>query len=105
MPRYVAILDHSPEVCPDSNKAVRAQNENLASQLPAALQKYNVKMISDNVLSPTHKVILVLEASNIEAIRDLFSEAGLTQWNNTVIYPSLTIQESTKTVAEHKPIF
>lgn len=105
MPRYVAILEHSPEVCPDSNKAVRAKVENLPSQLPAALQKYNVKMISDNVLGPTHKIVLVLEAPNIEAIRDFISGTGLAQWNNTVIYPSLTIQEAMKSVAEHTTIF
>jgi hypothetical protein len=42
--------------------------EKMPSQLPEAMQKHGVKLLSDNVLSPTHKSVLVLEASNIEAV-------------------------------------
>lgn len=45
--------------------------EKLPSQLPAALQKHGVKLLSDNVLGPTHKAVLLLEATqyrNLETI-------------------------------------
>ena len=96
MPRYVAILEHSANTCPTSNKAVRAEVEKLPSKMPAALQKHNVKILSDNILSPSHKLVLVLEAPNTESVRDLLEEIGMVQWNETVVYPSYTLEEALK---------
>ncbi len=103
MPRYVAILDHPPDNCPSSNSAVRAEAMKLPGKLPAAMQMTGVKLISDNVLGPSHKVVLVLEGPNIEAVRDLLAEVGLSQWNDTVVYPSQTIEEAMKSPIMNQP--
>jgi hypothetical protein len=103
MPRYVAILEHSPDNCPTSNKAVRSAVEKLPSQLPAAMQKHNVKMLSDNVLGPTHKVVLILEAPNIEAVRNFIQDTGLVQWNETTVAPAVTIEETMKSIGMRLP--
>lgn len=103
MPRYVAILTHPPNLCPASNKAVRAVVEKLPSELPAALQKHGVKLLSDNVLGPSHKAVLVLEAPSTETVRQFIQETGLVQWNDVTIYPSLPIKETLKGAALGRP--
>ncbi len=103
MSRYLAILEHSPDNCPSSNSSVRAEAMKLPSKLPAALQKNNVKIISDNVLGPAHKIVIVLEGPNIEAVKELIEETGLIQWNSSMVYPSQTIEEAMKSPIMTQP--
>jgi hypothetical protein len=67
------------------------------------LQKHGVKLLSDNILGPAHKAVLVLEAATIEAVREFIQETGLVQWNDVTIYPSLPIGETLKGAALGRP--
>ena len=91
---YVALLRHSLESCPASNAKVRERAEQAMGKLEEVGKKHKVRVKSNHVLAPTHVVIFILESPNIEAVRDFLEEGGVTQWNDTELYPSQTMQEA-----------
>ena len=100
---YVALLRHSPEVCPTSNSKVREQVQTLPPKLEQVGHKHQVSLKSSHILGPTHLMVLVCDAPSVEAVREFLDETGLTQWNNTELYPSLSIQEAMQALPSFPP--
>ena len=90
---YVALLRHSPESCPGSNAKVRERAEQAMGKMEEGAKKHRVELKSSHVLAPKHLVVMVFEAPGIEAVRDFLDEGGVTQWNDTELYPSMGLQE------------
>jgi len=76
VPQYALIGTHPPNVCPMTNKAAREMAKKAYAQLPDLCKKLNVKVLLDIHLDPNHKAMMLFEAPNAEAVRDLVLMAG-----------------------------
>jgi hypothetical protein len=53
-----------------------------------------VPIVPLNVLGPDHQVIGVLEAPDINAVREFLVESRLIQWNTTTVRASWTMEDA-----------
>ena len=93
MSKYVVISNHPPESCPSANKALRAKAANLEKELGALFQQHSITPQVISHLDPGHKILMVLDAPNSEAIRDVIYASGLSQWNDFEFYMASSIPE------------
>ena len=87
MPQYAIIADHTPLTCPGSSKsAARHAQEALGKRMPELAEKLGVEVQLNVHLDPSHKSLLLVEAPNAEAVRDLIFDSGFLQFNNMDFY-------------------
>ncbi|HKH85079.1 MAG TPA: hypothetical protein VKA40_00895 [Nitrososphaera sp.] len=91
--RYGLTMTHPPNICPLANKASREASVAGWKQIPSVSQKYGVKVLSFDHFDPEHLLIAMIEADNIEAVRDFAMEAGLMAWNDLKINPITPVSE------------
>jgi hypothetical protein len=91
--RYELTMTHPPNICPIANKASREAAVAGWKQIPSVSQKYGVKVISFDHFDPEHFIVGMIEADNIEAVRDFAMEAGLMAWNDLKINPITPVSE------------
>lgn len=83
--RYALTMTHPPNVCPIANKASRTAAIAGWSQIPTLSQKHGIKIVSWDHFDPEHLSVAMIEAENIESIRNFAMEAGLMAWNDLKI--------------------
>ena len=91
---YVALARHSPESCPGSNAKVRKHVEQSMGKIEEMGKKHRVMLKSSHILMSSHLSILILEAPSVEAVEKFLTDGGFVQWNNTEIYPSVSMQDA-----------
>jgi len=92
--QFVMIAQHSPELCPTSNAKIRQIMRQGAKALPDVARKLGVQIVTLNVFGPDHIVLAVVEAKEIEAVRDFTFQSGLIQWNTIRVHPTYTLEEA-----------
>jgi len=92
--QFVIIARHSPENCPTSNAKIRQLMKEGGKQVPEIAKKLGVKVITTNVFGPDHELLLVVEASGIEPVREFVMQSRLIQWNTTAIHATWTMEEA-----------
>ncbi len=97
---YVALARHSAESCPGSNARVNEWTQQMGPKREALAKKHQVVVRSSHVLSPTHLLVLVLDAPSIESARDFLEESGVTHWNDVDLYPSMSMEERQEMAAK-----
>ena len=102
---YGIIGEHPPNVCPISNKAVREAAKKTLSRMPGLLKKHKVKLVAQYHFDPKHLGVLILEANDVESVRDVMEESGFTQWVNMEIYPVTPVDKWIEKAAKVPPIF
>jgi hypothetical protein len=98
MPKYVVISNHPPNSCPSANKVLREVGNSMGKDVPAMLQKHQVKAEVILHLDPGHKVLWVLEAPSAENVRDFVYDAGLSRWNDFEFHMASSLEEVTSWV-------
>ncbi|HEX9869516.1 MAG TPA: hypothetical protein VGC99_13165 [Candidatus Tectomicrobia bacterium] len=94
--QYVILGQHPPDLCPTSNAKTRERVQQMMTQLDAAQKKHQVSVLSGHVLGASHRLVVLTEAPNVEAVRDFTMETGLVQWNSLEIYPAWSLDEAVK---------
>ena len=92
--QFVVIAEHAPELCPISNGKVRDMARQMAAEMPNLAKKLGVNIVTTNVLGPDHLIYTVVEADNIEAVRELAMQSRLAQWNKMRIHATWTMEEA-----------
>jgi hypothetical protein len=106
MPRYAILGDHPPTACPGASKGAQAfAEESLGEKMMGVAQKLGVQFEGPPLhLDPSHKTLILAEAPNAEAVRDLIFEVGLQLFNNLDFYLVTPIPElMEKSAAWPKP--
>jgi hypothetical protein len=57
------------------------------------------------VFGPDHILLAVVEADNIESVREFMFQSRLIQWNTTKIYATYSMEEALAKAEEMEPIF
>lgn len=92
--QFVVMADHTPDMCPMSNSKIREMMKQGAKEIPNVAAKLGVKIITINVFGPEHRVLAVVEADDVEAVRNFILESRLIQWNTTHVHPTWGMDEA-----------
>ena len=96
MATFAVIAGHAPELCPTSNALTRQMMREGAPQIPQLAQQLGVDIVTLRVFGPDHIVLAVIEANDIEPVRDLMFESRLIQWNTTKIHATYSMEEASR---------
>jgi hypothetical protein len=105
MPTFAAIAQHPPELCPTSNAQTRQMLKEGASQIPQLAEQLGIEIVTLRVFGPDHIVLAVMEANDIEAVRDFVLQSRLIQWNTTKIHATYSMEEAIGKSDELETIF
>jgi hypothetical protein len=94
MATFAVIAEHPPQLCPTSNAQTRRMMEEDAPRLPELAERLGVGIVTLRVFGPDHVVLAVVEANDIEAVRDFMFQSRLIQWNTTQIHPTYSLEEA-----------
>ena len=105
MGTFAVIAEHPPELCPTSNARTRQMMKEGAPQIPQLAEQLGVDIVTLRVFGPDHIVLAVVEADDIEAVRDFIFQTGLIQWNTTSIHPTYSMDEALARADDMEAIF
>lgn len=105
MEQYAVIGNHPPDNCPMANKAVREFAKKTYAKLPKLSKQYNVKILMDIHLDPGHKSLMIFEAPNAEAVRDLLVMAGFPYFLDLEFYLVTPIDQLLKHVEDMPTLY
>ena len=92
--QFVMIAKHAPELCPTSNAKIRQLMKQGAKEIPDLAKRLGVKIITINVYGPEHEILAVVEANDIEAVREFVMQSRLVQFNTTAVHATWSLEEA-----------
>ena len=92
--QYVVFAEHAPEFCPTSNAKIREMMKQGTQEIPKLAEQLGMKLITINVFGPDHVVMAVVEAGDIETVREFVMQSRLVQWNKTRIHATWSLEEA-----------
>jgi hypothetical protein len=105
MATFAVVAEHPPELCPSSNAQTRQMMNASAGQLSALAEQLGVSIVTLRVFGPDHIILAVVDADDIEAVRDFMFQSRLMQWNTTRIHATYSMEEALAKVNELEAIF
>jgi hypothetical protein len=105
MATFAVIAEHPPELCPTSNARTRQMLKEGAAQMPQLAEQLGVNIVTLRIFGPDHVVLAVVEASDIEPVRDFIMQSRLIQWNTTKIHATYSMEEAVAKSDELEAIF
>jgi predicted RecB family endonuclease len=105
MGTFAVIAEHPPQLCPTSNSRTRQMMNEGAPRIPQLAERLGVEIVTLRVFGPDHILLAVVDANDIEAVRDFIFQTGLIQWNTTNIHPTYSMEEALARVNEMETIF
>ena len=94
MATFAIIAEHPPELCPSSNAQTREMLHQGAAQIPQLANQLGVDIVTLRIFGPDHILLVVVEANDIEVVRDFILHSRLIQWNTTKIHATYSIEEA-----------
>ena len=94
MPTFAVIAEHPPDLCPSSNAQTRKMLNEGAAQIPQLAEQLGVDIVTLRVFGPDHIILAVVEADDIESVREFVLQTRLIQWNTTKINATYSIEEA-----------
>ncbi|HET9737509.1 MAG TPA: hypothetical protein VFP78_05260 [Solirubrobacteraceae bacterium] len=105
MATFAVIAEHPPELCPTSNAQTRQMLNAGASQIPQLAEQLGVDIVTLRVFGPDHVILAVVEADDIESVREFILQSRLIQWNTTKIHATYSIDEAVAKSNELEALF
>ncbi|HMC06001.1 MAG TPA: hypothetical protein VKG89_01275 [Solirubrobacterales bacterium] len=105
MGTFAVIAEHPPELCPSSNTQTRQMMNEGAGQIPQLAEQLGIKIVTLRVFGPDHIILAVVEADDIEAVRDFIFQSRFVQWNTTRIHATYSMEEALTRVNDLEAIF
>jgi hypothetical protein len=94
MATFAVIAEHPPELCPTSNARTRQMFKEGAAQIPRLAEQLGIEIVTLRIFGPDHVVLAVVEANDIDAVRDFTLQSRLIQWNTTRIHATYSMEEA-----------
>jgi hypothetical protein len=105
MGTFAVIAEHPPELCPSSNSQTRQMMNEGAGQLQQLAEQLGVSIVTLRVFGPDHIILAIVDADDIEAVRDFVFESRLVQWNTTKIHATYSMEDALEKVNDLEAIF
>ena len=105
MATFAIIAEHPPELCPTSNAQTRQMLNEGAALIPQLADQLGVDIVTLRVFGPDHIVLAVVDANDIEVVREFILQSRLIQWNTTKIHATYSMEEALAKSGELEAIF
>jgi hypothetical protein len=76
-----------------------------AGQIPQLAEQLGVQIGTLRIFGPEHIILLVVEADDIESVRNFALQSRLMQWNTVKINATYSIEEAVAMIDEVEAIF
>ena len=81
MATFAVIAEHPPNLCPTSNAQTRQIMKEGAGQIPGLAEQLGLNIVTLRIFGPDHVILAVVEADDIDSVRDFALKSRLMQWN------------------------
>ena len=105
MSKLAVIADHPPNLCPTANAQTKKIMKEGAGQIPQLAEKLGINIVTLRVFGPDHIILAVVEADDIESVRDFALQSRLMQWNTVKINPTYSMEEALALIDDAETIF
>jgi hypothetical protein len=105
MATFAVIAEHPPDLCPTSNARTRQIMQEGAGQIPQLAEQLGLNIVTLRIFGPDHIILAVVEANDIDSVRDFTFQSRLMQWNTVKIHATYSMEEALGLIEESEPIF
>jgi predicted RecB family endonuclease len=105
MATFAVIAEHPPDLCPTSNAQTRQMLKEGASQIAPLAEQLGVDIVTLRIFGPDHIILAVVEADDIDSVRDFALKSRLMQWNTVKVHATYSIEEAIPMLDEVEAIF
>jgi hypothetical protein len=105
MATFAVIAEHPPDLCPTSNARTRKMLKEGASQIPQLAAQLGVDIGTLRIFGPDHIILAVVEADEIDPVRNFALQSGLMQWNTVKIHATYSLEEAVAMLDDVETIF
>jgi predicted RecB family endonuclease len=105
MSKFALIAEHPPNLCPTSNAQTRQLLKEGASQIPQLAEQLGVEIGTLRIFGPDHIILAVVEADDIDSVRNFALQSRLMQWNTVKINATYSIEEAVAMIDDVEAIF
>jgi hypothetical protein len=105
MATFAVIAEHPPDLCPTSNAQTRRMMKEGATQIPQLAEQLGVDIGTLRIFGPDHIILAVVEADDIDSVRNFALQSRLMQWNTVKIHATYSIEEAVALIDEVEAIF
>jgi hypothetical protein len=105
MATFAMLAEHPPNLCPTSNGKTRQIMQEGAGQIPQLAEQLGVNIVTLRVFGPDHIILAVVEADDIDSVRDFAFQSRLMQWNTVKIHATYSMEEALGLINQAEPIF
>jgi predicted RecB family endonuclease len=105
MSTFALIAEHPPDLCPTSNSTTRRILKEGAGQIPQLAEQLGVDIVTLRVFGPDHILLAVVDADDIDSVREFSLRSRLMQWNTVHIHASYSMEEALELIDEVETIF
>jgi hypothetical protein len=105
MSTFAVIAEHPPNLCPTSNAQTRQLLKEGASQIPQLAEQLGVDIGTLRIFGPDHIILAVVEADDIDSVRNFALQSRLMQWNTVKINATYSIEEAVAMIDDVEAIF
>ena len=105
MTTFALIAEHPPALCPTSNAQTRQMLKQGAGQIPQLAEQLGVDIGALRIFGPDHIILAVVEADDIESVRNFALQSRLMQWNTVKVHATYSIDEAVALIDEVEAIF
>ena len=105
MATFAVIAEHPPDLCPTSNAKTRQMFKEGAGQIPQLAEQLGIHIVTLRIFGPDHIVLAVVDADDIDSVRDFALQSGLMQWNTVKIHATYSMEEALPLIDSLEPIF
>jgi hypothetical protein len=68
-------------------------------------ERLGLNIVTLRIFGPDHIILAVVEADDIDSVRDFAFQSRLMQWNTVKIHATYSMEEALGLIAEAEPIF
>jgi len=105
MATFALIAEHPPNLCPTSNARTRQMLKEGASQIRQLAAQLGLDIGTLRVFGPDHIILAVVEADDIDSVRNFALQSRLMQWNTVKIHATYSIDEAVAMIDGVEAIF
>jgi hypothetical protein len=105
MATFAVIAEHPPDLCPTSNAQTRQLMKEGAGQIPQLAEQLDLSIVTLRIFGPDHIILAVLEADDLDSVRDFAFQSRLMQWNTVRIHATYSMEEALGLIEDAETIF
>jgi hypothetical protein len=105
MATFAVTAEHPPDLCPSSNAQTRQILKEGAGQIPQLAEQLGINIGTLRIFGPDHIILAVIEADDIDSVRNFALQSRLMQWNTVKINATYSIEEAVAMIDEVEAIF